>query len=622
MAVLNTRTIVFSNNATQGICRHGQAAHSNQASVTSSLLCAGLSLLSACGGGGGDKPTDNTADITPKSVSASFATIETRQTDTSGVGHAKLNVVNIGTGTIVRSYSLAGELLSDEYPSPDWHATAQYQIDADGLGVQEAGTSQLALIQNRKVMLLDLSGSTLGEPKQISSISDACALSREDVYTTLDGKHVWLSVTTAGPDGDCRKRTDNLTVLISSDMTALDASVASGSLSGLAPITALHDTAAQLAKGILALRRDTSSGKAVLSVYDNTLKTKLYDVTIPDHVPAPTEVVRKLVNSPTNRQQALIQLGASVYLADWSGAQLRLGTAPVATVDATVTHPVVIKDADTFYLGYGNKGMAISANGTPITPAFTFPAERGDIVDAWPTASGVVVKQAIRSASASSGPVSATSTSTASGTITSTISVTPVAPSAPAVSAPYATLWSINKTTGLHTLLASSGTDPGTEFDIEAVSGDAIFFSQPASASSNWYDLLKIDATGGVPQTIAGGIGLVDRVQDPHTRSGSGSIKQIVWCEPSPDATGCANSKLVAYNVATAQKTTLGNMAVSDGDWLASNLFGVRDTWAGRNGLIELVRFKFAGTTPIYTSEIWMINPDAAGSLSAVLTAP
>lgn len=571
--------------------------------LTTSLLCAGLSLLSACGGGSDDKPTDKPRDLTPSAVNATFSMIETRQKDASGLVRVKLNVVDLRTGAVARSYDLANELRSDEYPSADWDATAQFKVDADGLGGQQSGLSLMLFIQQRKVMALDLGASTLGTARQISSLANACAIDRDNVYLTPDGQRVWMRITTAGADTDCNKRDDNQIALISTDMSELDASVASGQSSGLALITALPDTASQ-SKGLLVLNRDTGT----LQVYDNTLKILLDTVAVTDHVPLSTEVVRKLATSPTNRQQALIQLGASVYLIDWRGAKLQLGT-PVTSVDPTVTHPVVIKDADTFYLGFDNKGQAINAIGTPGAARFDFPAEMGDIVDAWPTASGLVVKQAIRRLASSSG-----STSTSSGTMSSTI-VTPAPPAAPAPMVPASTLWSFNKAKLSYSMLASSGTDIEHELDIEAVNGDTVFFSQP-NASANWRDVRQVNASGGVPDTIVSNVWIVDRVQNPRFRPGSDNIQQLVWCETTA-AVGCANSKLVGYNLSTAQKTTLGNLAVSGG-WLGSNLFGVRDTWVGRNSLLGLA----LGKPNSYTTDIWMINPDTTGSLIAVPAAP
>lgn len=576
--------------------------------LTTSLLCAGLSLLSACGGGGSDKPADPKVDLTPSATAATFSMIETRLKDVSGLTRIKLNVVDLRTGTVARSYDLVNELHSDEYPTPEWDATAQYKVDADGLGGQQSGISQMLFIQQRKVMALDLGASTLGTARQISSLANACAIDRDNVYLTPDGQRVWMRITTAGPDADCSKRDDNQIALISTDMSALDGSVASGTSSGLALIAPLPETTGQ-SSGVLVLNRDTRT----VSVYDNTLKTKLYEVTVPDHTPVSTEVARLLASSPADRQQALIQLGGSVYLADWRGAQLQLGT-PVTSVDATVKHPVVIKDTDTFYLGFGNQGLAINAVGTPVAATFEFPPTLGDIVDAWPTASGLVVKQAIRTASATSGTGTSSSTSTSSGTVTSTIT-----PATPAVASPglqASTLWSFNKLEGTYFMLASGVAGSTLELDIEGVYGDTVFFSRP-NASSLWRDVNKVNATTGVATTIASNVGIVDHVMNPRLRPGSDSVKQLVWCEPGSLSTGCASSKLVAHDLATAQATVLGNIDVSSG-WLSSRLFGVRNTWVGRNSLLELVRFNTTG----YTSDIWMINPDTAGSLSAVTAAP
>ena len=566
--------------------------------LTNRLFYAGLiSLLSACGGGG-DKPADPTADLTPQSVPATFSVVETRQSGTN----PKINVVDLTSGTTVRSYDLAGELRSDEYPSADWHATTRNTLDTDGLGYQVEGISQLTFIQQRKVMLLDLNANSVGSAKQISSLTNACGIDRDATYIAPDGQHVWLKVETAGLDADCAQRGDNQTVLISSDMSALDASIASGKTSGLTLITALRDTSsAQQSKGLLVLRRDTG----ILSVYDNKLKTRLYDVAVTDHMLLPTEVVRSLTHSPNKRQQELIQLGASVYLADWHTPQLQLSR-PVATVDATVNNPVAIVDADTFYLGFGNRGLAISATSQTQIADIIFPVERGDIVQAWPTTSGVVVKQAIRSGSVTSGSVSS------SGAVTSS----PIA----AAAEPASTLWFFKKADGTYKHLASSSTS--SEFTISGVHGDTLFFSQKSNTLPVWEQLLKTVVSSPIIESVATGVLLVDQVRAPHRRAGADSVTQVLWCEPTNTAasTGCASSKLFAYALdGTAKKTQLGTLAVSDG-LLGAKLFGLGLTWTSRNSLIELVR----GKATSYTSDIWMINPDTANSLTTVsaVTAP
>lgn len=250
----------------------------DQSRPNNGLRVAGLALfsalaLSACGGGGGGGGGGNQdPQAQAQSVYGSYTAVETRSLDSTS-SKTQLQIVDIRNGAIARRYDLPPALSANEYPSGTWATIFQAVLDADGLGFQQGGASQLALIQSGKLMLLDFTSSTLGNAHQLSNITDACNIDRRIAYVSVDGRHAWLRVMTAGADHDCSQSTDNLISLVSTDMTASDAPVASGLSSGLSIAAVLRDEAGQ-SQGLLVLDRD----RRALAVYTNDLQTLRYDI--------------------------------------------------------------------------------------------------------------------------------------------------------------------------------------------------------------------------------------------------------------------------------------------------------------------------------------------------------
>lgn len=579
------------------------------------LRVAGMALFSALAltacGGGGNGPSNSDPQAQPQSTSSHFAVIET-QTANGSTATAQAQIVDLQQGTIAASYDL-GAVTKSEYPSQNWATIFQATMDVNGLGYQQAGSSQLAMIQSGKVMLLDLAVSALGTPHQLSNITNACAMARESRYVSADGRHAWLRVTTTGPDGLCTK-----VQLVSLDMSPTDQAVPGGLTSGLQIVEPLQDKSGASAN-ILVIDRD----KATLAVFSNDLKIRRYDVTTPGLTLAGDAVARLLADSPVNYQQALVQIGGNIYLADWSGAQLALSN-PIVTGLASVAGnsaaPVVIKSSDRFYVGDGVNGYAISADGK-LLKQYVFPAERGTIVAAALTSNGVVVNQTVTSSSngttpTSSGPTTNTSTGT-SNSSTSTATA----------SNPISTLWIIDTSTGdYHEIVRSSGTTPLT---LRSVQGDAIYYSQAAVAGSTWETLYKARATqtlADTSQTVFTDSAFVDYVLDPHATNSFNRVKKTLWCAPAAPLTtasytvGCANGTLTAVDASTGQQTSMGTLSPAATVVIAgSRLFGMHDIWQNRNGVLALARAQDASH---YAGDLYLINPDTGNSLKRVTPLP
>jgi len=571
----------------------------DQSRPNNGLRLAGMALfsalaLTACGGGGGGGNPDVQAN--PQSVYSAYTAIETRSLDATG-SKTQLQVVDIRNGVIARRFDLPAAPSTGEYPSPSWVTIFQASVDADGLGFQQAGTSQLALIQSGKLMLLDLNGTTLGTARQLSAVTDACGIDRRIAYLSADGRHAWLRVVTAGADHDCNLSADNVMSLVSTDMTPTDAPVASGLSSGLSIVAVLRDKAGQ-SQNLLVLDRD----RHALAIYSNDLKTLRHDVPLTGQTLAGTEAVRVLADSPVNHQQGLLQVGAKVYLADWSSEVMTLSQPIISNLRYPLANgipPLVAVGNSRYYVGDGVQGYAINSSGQ-LLANFTFPAERGDIVEIAVTNHGVLVNQTI--VSGSSAAAGASNTATAQAAV---------------ATQPVSTLWSVDGNTAQYSELThSNGTTP---FYIQAVRGDTLVFSQASAVNSIWSAIYKASATYSFAlQTVDTGVQLVDAVRNPHSRAGTYQVDKLLWCKPTSYVIGCANGTLTSYNFSTEPPTPVGTMAAADAFTTGSKLFGVRETWTGRNSVLALIRF---GTTG-YTSDLLLINPDTSNSLKRLTPLP
>lgn len=575
------------------------------------LVVSSTTLLSACGGGGGGSSSDTGA--TPQSLpTGSFATIETVNRDATGKAANQIQIVDITQGSIVAKYDVA-PTVSTDYPSRSWAPIYQVRADANGLGYQQLGVSQLVFIQSGKLMLQDLTGKALGTPRQLSNASDVCSVDRDNIsYVSTDGRHAWLIVTTAGPDGDCTQTSDNLTRLVSTDMLPGDAPVNSGQSIGLSIAMELRDITGQ-AQNLLVFNRSDHT----LSIYTTDLKKLVRSVSTGGQALNGTEAARKLTASPTDYRQALLQIGGYAYLSTWDGTNLNLSAPLLQTLSnpaANASRPVVATSADRFYLGDGTQGYAFSASGAQLAH-FSFPAERGNITAAGITDYGVVVLQSVNSGSGGLG------TSTPTGTSTSGVATAQTA----VATTPVSTLWSINGSNGTYRELAESS----VPVYLLSVRGNTVIYSNMKFAATKTGSIFKIDATATnmMPTEVASGVNLVDIVTNPHS-GGMSRVEQLLLCTPTAPAgtttlIGCANGTLTSYDTATGASATMGSLSLTaNPSFSMSTLWGVHETWPNRNSLIELNKIQLSVSNVMVTSEVWMLNPSTTNSLQRLTPLP
>lgn len=580
------------------------------------MLAAGMTLLTACGGGGGSEK-DPQAD--PQNVpSGTFATIETGSRNASGVITNEVQVVDITQGKIVAKYDVTPAISSD-YPSKTWVPTYQVAASSDGLSYQQQGLSQLVLLQSGKLMIQDLSGKAMGVFTQMSNATDVCTVLRDTTYLQTDGRHVWLRITTKGADNSCTNTADNVEKLVATDMSATDAPVLAGP-GGMQIVGPLYDI-----KGVAQALLVYDRSKLRLATYTTDLKTLINVVSLGGQPLAGGEAARIIVRSPARFNEGLMQVGSYLYRIIWNGSSVTV-SAPLLTnlirSAANTSPPVVATASDRYYVGNGATGYAFNAAGTLLN-TLPFPAERGDITEVAVTTLGVVVNQTITSSSSGTSPgTGSSSTSTSSPTAAG---MGQMQAQAVAASVPPSTLWSVNGTTGsLDQLAASVGTAP---LSFLAVQGNTVVYSEAAGAGQSWNTIYRADAASLTKTIAASDVAQVDRVTNPQS-GGYERVDQFIWCTPTSltgtsTFVGCANGSVTAYNIATGALTPMGSITTAAGsDTTASVLFGVRETWSGRNSLIELRRKAGLPASYSISSEVWMLNPGKANSMQRLTPLP
>jgi len=261
------------------------------------LLCSGLISLAGCGGGGGKDPASNDqgqaivqSDGGPFDVAVDTSTTPShfQAVGLPGVspGSAKsLAIIDTNTKKIVKTF-----VYDDLVPASD-----RYAIDATTGAVQRLGAGYVYMIQGGKVMQLDLSGATLGDPKQISSITNACYISGGGGWDlAADGKHQWLSILVPGAGSTCDKISSYQNYYVYSNMVATKAGVlryGKYQPTGINIEAVLTDKQG-LSQGLLVM----DMGTRRLYVTSNDLQRELYNVK--DNFLAPSEQMQILSPMP------------------------------------------------------------------------------------------------------------------------------------------------------------------------------------------------------------------------------------------------------------------------------------------------------------------------------------
>lgn len=486
------------------------------------LLGAGMVSLSGCGGGGGS--TTDTGNATVQSIDAGaflvpvdsntkashFQAIDT--TGNPSDADRQLSIIDTDTHQVVKTFVYQG-----------WSTTGdRFAVGATSGTLAPLGAGYLYMIQNGKVMQLDLSGATLGEPKQISSITNACYISGGNRVMAPDGKHAWLSVSVAGaPGATCRAPSAPKDYYVSSDMAATDVGpVAYGKYvpNGIQVVAVLTD-GQLLSHGVLVLDKGTRR----LYVASNDLQHELYSVQ--DNIISATEYLY-FVGLMPNPQKGLLQAGNRLYVMDWSKGKLLLGDV-VTTATITRFNYALAKDQNAAYVSDGVNLYAIADATSKLTTLAPIDTTQGTVQALYNTDKSVLVSQF--------------NYFQAGGN---------------------SSLVAIDKRTGQSTAIFSMATDA---YSIHGANGNAVVFSHYPSGIGE-KTVVRYDVSTLASQTLFSASGTsFPTVELLYTPDGldSRKLSDVIWFERKSNDQPGAETAISGYNLASAKTAVIGTIPAS-----------------------------------------------------------
>lgn len=375
-------------------------------------------VLTACGGGGsgGGSNDQVAANATPSTAFSTPVNVSTTPSHFSAVWRipgpgaptdTALTIIDTDTQRVVRTY--------DTYM---WRTSIRVQHMPGSRQQISLGAGHVYMILNGQVLQLDLSGTSLGAARRISSITQACALGGPMISVDIDGRHDWLRVITAGPSGDCANRTDARSFLVASDMSETEVGPEVSSTSGPIMLSALPN-AQGASTGLLVMEAATGG----LAVYSIDMKTRRY--TVADKLLAKGNTVELPIAAPDVDQKAYLHAADKLYLLDWQSGKVVLG-APLRQLD-TPDLPLHYT-ADNNFL-YFLQGGAIYRAGSDRTVRLlsTTDAQLGSVDELTNTENSICINQTadIMGSSSWSSTYSITSIDKSSGTARTLISSSP-----------------------------------------------------------------------------------------------------------------------------------------------------------------------------------------------------
>lgn len=374
--------------------------------VVVSLVGASLVTMSGCGGGGGS-PADASATVssTDGSTTASRFTamevpvlipaVSTSPSSSSTTASAAAAPATTTSKTLLIMDTTTGQVVR-QYTVRDWSIVDRFSLDAGTGEPHYKGAGHVYMIQDGKVMQLDLSGATLGEPKQISSIATACTFASGRhlspyAYLALDGQHAWLQVLTVGAGASCDPYPTNYkTYLVASDMPTTEVGPVqwgkfTNGVTFVGTLTGSQQGAG--AQGVMLYDRINMR----LAVYSNDLKQEQY-VVRQDSTP--------LVYSPVYRgllpgtQKGLLQLDGIVYVMDWSSGKLVLTDSgiKIAQISSNWFQANDRKNAKT-YLSDGITIYAIDGATGAVSTFGSIDAAKGNVRALYVAGNALVINQ-------------------------------------------------------------------------------------------------------------------------------------------------------------------------------------------------------------------------------------
>ncbi len=535
-----------------------------------SVVTVCLSVLTACGGGGPDKEPEADAPL-----SASYAV--TQSDSTYSIYGAQLDIVDPSSAELLRSVQVDR--------ADAWVTTLSRSLSADGRSLTMQHEVALYYIDSQRVRAVDLTRGSTTQPRQVSSLADACRVLWH-LDSDLTGKDSWLAIVRAGADGDCETGADDEFALVHSSTAATDTANA-GPFSLPDLVTSGYNAAGQLNRLITFERNE---GQFVQWQPADGLARSA--VTNGGGIPANADV-RWLGWLPGFQDKGIVQINGTLRMLSWNDAGATLSASLASGV--VPFGPFVAADASRLYVVAGQTSqviLAFDSTGTA-TQVATLNEDKGAATALMVSNDALWVAQKDEAAT-----------------------TTP------------STLTSIAKTTGDALVVDRYDVPDGLPSDLGltlvGVNGPRLVYAKPADQDDD--DAIGfhvVDSANGAPRVLAPRVQGIGWQQNPTALIGqTRAITQVIWCDIGTPATptGCAATRFKGYNLATGVITPLGpQMLNADASAVVEYAFiGSQD---GQSALISTTAVSYSDNNFVsnVTTRLWQFKPDVANSLRFIV---
>lgn len=528
----------------------------NQSRARLWALCSAVLLVSACGGGGNDGGSNAPSTPTPPPPPPP-AQEELLVAGFGPTGQAEtLVVVDPAQPTPLRLSTLVDQYLEVSHLS----------FDTTGRRLTLGSSTAVYYVRNGRLFQVSLRKNQNTQPRQISSVADACSVDDWHPFSYSSGDDGWVEVTSSGADGSCFAGPDNRKVFVRHGTPATD--LPTSLPDGVRITSALPDPASAALLGFIAY--DSRTVPAKLALYSPTL-AYVSDV-VGGTGRLPLELLAFRPGGPLTTS-AYARSGTSVVRLDWSAGSATLSS-PSTPFSITVSSngdAECVSDDIAMYCVSGFLLRRIDASGTVSTLATLASADGSSVTLRGMTSGHVVVQQG---ADPSVGQVFAAPK----------LGGTPLA-LAPAFGAKY----------------------------VVGVHGNDVVYSNLGSSRV----MRRIGIDGSNDRLITAlNSGYPMPVSNPAVQNMSiGNLDTVMWCDV-PSAGHCTNGTIRSHDLQSASTTALGTLSYNSADIFSLYVSG----WGFSGRPTVLAATAALLSTPGFVTDFYLARPGTANSLVRLTT--
>lgn len=528
----------------------------NKSRARAWALCSAVLLVSACGGGGDSGGSSAPSAPTPPPPPPP-AQEELLVAGFGSTGQAEtLVVVDPAQPAPLRLSTLVDQHLEVSHLS----------FDTAGRRMTLGGSTAVYYVRNGRLFQVSLRKNQSNQPRQISSVADACSVDDWHPFSYSTGDDGWVEVTTAGADGSCFAGPDNRKVFVRHDTPATD--LPTSLPDGVRITSALPDPASATLLGFIAY--DSRTVPAKLALYGPTL-AYVGDV-VGGTGRLPLELLSFRPGGPLTTS-AYARSGTGVVRLDWSASSATLSSlaTPISVTVDSEGNAECLSDDTAMYCASGFLLRRIDAAGTVSALATMASADGSSVTLRGLTAGHVVVQQG---ADTSSGQV-----------------------------------FAVPKLGGAPLALASAF---GSKY-VVGVHGNEVVYSTLGSSRV----MRRIGIDGSNDRLITAlNSGYPMPVSNPTVSNLSiANLDAVMWCDV-PSAGHCTNGTIRSHDLQSSSTLALGTLSYNSADIFSLYVSG----WgfSGRPTVLSATASLFS--TAGFVTDFYLARPGSANSLVRLTT--